>query len=64
MNEGANGAISECFSYIEQSHSELPCSLSCGTAFYYSVDVLRKNCTSRLLGVWIRTGISGVFTCH
>lgn len=34
------------------SHSELACSLSCSTAFYYSVDVLRKNCcTSRLLGV-------------
>lgn len=43
MNEGANGAISECFSYLEQGPSELAWSVSCGTVFYYSVDGLSKN---------------------
>lgn len=43
MNEGANGAISECVSYLEQGPSELACSVSCGTVFYCSVDGLSKN---------------------
>lgn len=52
MNEGANGAVSECFSDTEQSPSELARSVPCGSVFYCSIDGLRENCcTPRLSGV-------------
>lgn len=52
MKEGVNGAISECFSYAEQSPSEVAWSVPCGTVFYCSVDGLRDNrCPPRLSGV-------------
>lgn len=39
MKQPANVAISNCFWYVKQSHSELPQPLPYGTVFYYSVDM-------------------------